>query len=162
MNIETIPRSANTRNDTAGSHRPDPRPIWKAIITSGGLMPVSSAERERFRRVQETLRAVFGLPEDAPEEQLIDVRERDRRTIRARAGDERSIRHLAELYLRDYARRLDPDDPNLEPVDRAALAWRDATADETAPDPSTWYEQPPLIPGRWAALPSDHFHPANL
>lgn len=103
-------------------HPPDPRPMWRAIVAAGGIMPVSDTERARHRRVQAALRAVFGLPDDTAEEQLIDARKPDRR----------GIAELATLYLREYAARLDPT-ADLDEVDRAALAWRtDSTAQDIA------------------------------
>jgi hypothetical protein len=119
-------------------HKRDPRPVWKAIIRSGGLMPVSPVERDRFLRVQATMRAVYGLPENTPDDQLIDAQQADRR----------SPHQIAGLYLAEYARRLDPDDPDLDDIDRAALPWRDHSP---GPEPGT-YEQPELVPGRWGAL----------
>lgn len=119
-------------------HKRDPRPVWKAIIRNGGLMPVSPVERGRFRRVQATMRTVYGLPENAPDDQLIDAQQADRR----------SPYQIAGLYVVEYASRLDPDDPNLDAIDRAALPWR---GHSPGPEPCT-YEQPELVPGRWGAL----------
>lgn len=128
---------------------PDPRPVWKAILAAGGNWPVSPTERARHQRVQAVLRQAFGLPEKTPEPALIDARE----------GDWRSVRQMAAIYLRLYAARLNPDDPALDDLDRAALPWRDAHA----PTPQTvQYTQPALVPARWTALLAGQLDPADL
>lgn len=126
--------------------RTDPRPAWKAIVAAGALMPVSDIERARHQRVNATHRAVYGLPATATDDELID----------ARQGDTRSVAELAALYLRDYAARINPEDPHIEDVDRAALPWASEDVDpdlidalrrlvgDTTPEP-----QPSLFPDAW-------------
>ncbi len=132
--------------------RLDPRPVWKAIVNAGGLMPASDAERARFLRVKATHRAVYRLPKNAHEDELIEARE----------GDRRSRWQLAGLYLADYAKRLDPDDPDLEDVDRAALPWRNPDTAAEAHEPDAEPEQLELVPGQWGALLAGQLTPADL
>ncbi|MGK5677632.1 methyltransferase [Actinoplanes sp. URMC 104] len=111
-----------------------PVSVWSRLISAGGLLAVSDAERQRYARVQAAMRFAWGLHEDAPEEELTEQQHT------WRGGPDR----LAAIYLTAYADRLDPN-TDLDPLDRAALLWRtdpDAPAVEVAavePSPvSAW------------------------
>lgn len=104
---------------------------WSVLLNRGGMIPTSALERERYARVQAALRIVWGLPEHASEDELIDAR----KAKPYRGGPDR----LAAQYLRVYGDRLDPDG-DLDDADRAALLWREhpdapPVALGEAPDP---------------------------
>ncbi len=109
-----------------------PVAVWSLLLTRGGMIPVSDLERERYARVQAVMRVVFGVPEHAEEEELIEAREENP----FKGGPDR----LASIYLRHYADRLDPD-ADLDDLDRAALLWRadpDTPPVALADEPDPW------------------------